>query len=260
MTSFLYRMPAGIPGAVTRAEHATIEPGLMNSAAPFSAYGLPAKIASGKFVPVGAGDVAAAMVAILVRPYPTQAAQDPLGTATPPQTGGIGDFLKRGYMTAKLNGGATLAKGDQIYIRTANASAGKPIGGFEGAAENNSSQAATSAAVAGNTGNGTMGTITVTAGVPDAGVHKLRITKAATNAGDFEVISPSGALIGVGSVGVAFNAGGLAFTLADGSTDFALGDGFDITVTSKTNTIAPAGLVAMGPADASGNIELAYNI
>ncbi len=44
MTSFTYRMPAGIPGAVTRVEHATIEPGLYSSGAPFSAFGLPAKI------------------------------------------------------------------------------------------------------------------------------------------------------------------------------------------------------------------------
>ena len=34
-----------------------------------------------------------------------------------------------------------------------------------------------------------------------------------------------------GTVAVAFSAGGLAFTLADGSTDFVSGDGFNITVT-----------------------------
>jgi hypothetical protein len=37
--------------------------------------------------------------------------------------------------------------------------------------------------------------------------------------------------IGNGDVAVAFSAGGLAFTLADGATDFASGDQFTITVT-----------------------------
>lgn len=88
---------------------------------------------------------------------------------------------------------------------------------------------ATSAAKSGgNTGNGTMGTITV--GAAQAGVYQLRITKAATNAGDFQVTDPAGDVVGVGTVAVAFSGGGLSFTLADGSTDFIVGDGFDITV------------------------------
>jgi hypothetical protein len=81
----------------------------------------------------------------------------------------------------------------------------------------------------GNTGNGTMGSITTTALTPP-GVYALRISVAATNAGTFTVTSPSGVLVGTGTVAVAFAGGGLSFTLADGSTDFILGDGFDITV------------------------------
>lgn len=97
---------------------------------------------------------------------------------------------------------------------------------------------ATSAAKAGgNTGNGTMGAITVSAGAL-AGVYKLRITKAATNAGDFEVIDPQGDVVGIGSVAAAYSMGGLAFTLADGATDFAVGDGFDITVTGSGKYVA----------------------
>ncbi len=137
MTAFTYRMPAGIPGDVSR-DHAqaTIEAGLMDTSTPFSAYGLPAKLSSGKYVPVGSGDTASALVALLVRPFPTGgAASDGLGTATPPQDGSIGNFLKRGYMAVKLNGGASVSKGGQVYIRVANAGAGKPIGGFEGAAD-----------------------------------------------------------------------------------------------------------------------------
>lgn len=97
--------------------------------------------------------------------------------------------------------------------------------------------AASAAKTGGNTGNGTMGAITVGAGA-QAGVYKLRITKAATNAGDFQVIDPAGDVIGLGTVGTAFNSNGLSFTLADGATDFAVGDGFDITVTGSGQYVA----------------------
>lgn len=89
--------------------------------------------------------------------------------------------------------------------------------------------AGTSEAFAGNTGNGTMGAITVSAGAK-AGVYKLTIIEPAANAGKFTVEDPDGIIIGVGTVAVAFSAGGLAFTLADGATDFVAGDGFNITI------------------------------
>lgn len=81
-----------------------------------------------------------------------------------------------------------------------------------------------------NTGNGTMGTITV-GGTAKVGTYVLKITKAATNAGDFQVVDPEGDVCGLGTVAVAFSGGGLSFTLADGSTDFAVGDTFSIAVT-----------------------------
>ena len=133
--AFQYRMPAGIPGAVTRPHEATIEAQLYDSAAPFSAYGLPAKIVSGKAQPVGSGDAASAVVAFLVRPYPAHSTTDGVGTSTPPQTGGIGNFLRRGYMNVKLNGATAAAKRGQVYVRVAAAAAGKPIGGIEAAAD-----------------------------------------------------------------------------------------------------------------------------
>lgn len=92
--------------------------------------------------------------------------------------------------------------------------------------------AGTSAAKSGgNTGNGTMGTVTVAADTP-SGVYTLRITAAAANAGTFVVKDPAGRTVATGTVAVAFAGGGLSFTLADGSTDFIVGDGFDITVTA----------------------------
>lgn len=81
-----------------------------------------------------------------------------------------------------------------------------------------------------NTGNGTIGAVTLGAqALP--GVYVAKITKAAANAGDFSVTDPQGDVVGVGTVGVAYNNGGLGFTIADGATDFIVGDSFNITVT-----------------------------
>lgn len=134
MVSYQYRMPSGIPGALTRTTNATVEPGLLSAAAPFTAYGLPAKLSAGTYVPFAGAEAASAFVGILVRPFPTNSGQDALGVSTPPVSG-IGDILKRGYISIKMNGGAAVVKGGQVYIRVAAASGGKPIGGFEGAAD-----------------------------------------------------------------------------------------------------------------------------
>lgn len=94
--------------------------------------------------------------------------------------------------------------------------------------------AATGTAQAGtNTGNGTMGAVTVGANAM-VGTYVLRINKAAANAGDFTVTDPQGDVCGAGTVAVAFSGGGLSFTLADGSADFVVGDTFTITVTALT--------------------------
>lgn len=117
-------------------------------------------------------------------------------------------------------------------------------------------------AVAGtNTGNGTMGAVTVgAAGI--VGVYTLKITKAATNAGDFEVFDPNNEVCGIGTVALAFAGGGLTFTLADGATDFVVGDTFVITVAAgsgkcspfdptATNGLHRAFAVLYGPVDAT---------
>ncbi len=108
--------------------------------------------------------------------------------------------------------------------------------------------AATAAAVAGsgNTGNGAMGAVTVTAGAKP-GVYVLEITAAAANAGAFRVTDPTGIFVDDGDVAAAFSAGGLAFTLADGATDFVVGDTFAITVTYTANA-GFVGLAVLNPA------------
>lgn len=132
MVAYLYRMPSGIAGDVTRKSHSTIEAQTLGVTA-FAGYGLFAKVASGKLEPVGAGDTAADVYGLLVRSFPTQGGGSALGTATPPTTGVV-DVLRRGYITVKSNAG-TAALNGQVYVRVASAAAGKPIGGIEAAAD-----------------------------------------------------------------------------------------------------------------------------
>jgi hypothetical protein len=138
--AYTYRMPAGIPGTISRAPgQATVESVQLSSSAPFSAYGLPGVIdgTSYQFRPVQSGDTA--VYAFLVRPFPlTDSNASPaLGTSTPPQNGGVGDALKRGYITVKLAGGSA-EKGATVYVRTAVGSSGKAIGDVEAAVSDTS--------------------------------------------------------------------------------------------------------------------------
>lgn len=92
---------------------------------------------------------------------------------------------------------------------------------------------ATAAAFAGNTGTGTVGTITVSAGAKP-GVYKVVMVEPGTNVGTYTVEDPDGVTIGTGVVASAFSAGGLAFTISD-ATDFVAGDGFNITVAAGSS-------------------------
>lgn len=133
MTAYLFRMPSGIPGMVSREENKTIETVPFDPTAPFSAFGLFGKIVSGKLQPVGAGDAATAIYCLLVKPFPANSSQEGLGTAVPPTTGPA-NALRRGYATVQLNAG-TAALSGAVYVRVANAASGKPIGGIEAAAD-----------------------------------------------------------------------------------------------------------------------------
>lgn len=112
---------------------------------------------------------------------------------------------------------------------------------------------ASATARSGNTGNGAMGAITVSAGAK-AGVYVLTILEPGSNVGAFMVEDPDGINIGNGDVAAAFSAGGLAFTLADGGTDFAAGDQFAITVA------AGSGKYAQFDQDASNGLQHAAGI
>jgi hypothetical protein len=114
--------------------------------------------------------------------------------------------------------------------------------------------AITPSAVTG-TGNGTVTAASVVAGpdVPKVGNWVLRCVAAATNGGSFRLEDPDGAARGhfvltAGSGGAnAFEGAGLAFTINDGSTDFAVGDTFTLPVVTNSGKLVP-----YNPAGAGG--------
>lgn len=124
MVAFTTRMPAGIPGGISRgAGQATIEPQLNNTALPFARYGMFGKIVGGKFVPLVASDAGSVVYGLLVRPYPTGASQDGLGVSTPPQTASvILDVMRRGYMSVRLVVGTAAKNGGVFVVTTAGGS------------------------------------------------------------------------------------------------------------------------------------------
>lgn len=87
---------------------------------------------------------------------------------------------------------------------------------------------AVAAVIPTNTGNGTFGTITVGAAA-SLGTYVLTMESATT----FLLSNPAGMEIGHGSTGVAFNVGGIGFTLTAGGTAFVAGDGFTITTSQS---------------------------
>jgi len=84
---------------------------------------------------------------------------------------------------------------------------------------------------AGNTGNGVMtldATNPVRAGAKQ-GVYKATLITAAANGGTFRVEDPDGAVLGDVAVGATFD-DDIKFVIADGATDFIVGDTFLITI------------------------------
>lgn len=137
MTAFTFRMPAGIPGDPNRAATPTIEAQNVTptgtTGAP-TAYGVALVVDQtggnvGNMRTVASGDTS--VYGLLVRPFPTQSSQDPLGTSTPPGSGPI-DVMVRGYMSVLLSGGSIAAyKGAPVYVWAGVTSGTHVIGGWE---------------------------------------------------------------------------------------------------------------------------------
>lgn len=133
MVAYLFRMPAGIAGEISRFDGATVEPQTITAGPATDSpteYGLAVQIdaTTGNIRPVKAADTA--VYGLLVRPYPTNSGQEALGVGTPNQTAGAEcNVMRRGYMTVKLRTG-TAVKGAPAYVWKAAASGGNIPGGF----------------------------------------------------------------------------------------------------------------------------------
>jgi len=95
------------------------------------------------------------------------------------------------------------------------------------------------------TGNGTLTGLAVHAGsTPKPGLWSLECVTATTNGGTFKLTDPDGVVVasalvmtaGVGAATSFSDKGGLDFTLTDGTTDFAVGAKFPITVPATNLT------------------------
>jgi hypothetical protein len=138
MVAFISRMPAGIPGTLSRSAAQstveTVEITPSGSANAPTSYGVATVIDSvtGQLRLPDATDTA--VTGVLVRPFPTNSGQDGLGTSTPPTKGAV-DRLKRGYISVLLSGATQPVKDGAVFARIQTPSAGKFVGGFEAVAD-----------------------------------------------------------------------------------------------------------------------------
>jgi hypothetical protein len=143
MVAYLYRMPSGVAGDVSRSDNMLLEQQQMtpNTFAggiwcPL-AYGVPMVIDNtagnvGNVRIVKAADTA--IYGLLVRPYPGNGPGgiDGLGVAIPYAARGAScDIMRRGYMNVLLSGSTAAIKGQPVYIWTAAATGTHIVGGFE---------------------------------------------------------------------------------------------------------------------------------
>lgn len=132
-----YRMPFGIPGAITRESVSTIEAQPYGSTA-FASYGIPAVVSSGTVVPITTTGLVP--YGFLVRPFPFQENVWPTNaslSSTPPTTGAA-NILKRGYIAVLVNSGTSTPNLDtQVYVYTGSSTGAHVLGGIEGTSGGN---------------------------------------------------------------------------------------------------------------------------
>ena len=100
-----------------------------------------------------------------------------------------------------------------------------------------------------NTGNGTIAAGAVGAGA-QIGTYRIVFTSATA----FTVTDPSGDVVGSGTVGTAFNTGGVAFTITAGATAFAAGDEGAIAIDPGSGKYVPFDPAGSGGAEVAKGI------
>ena len=97
--------------------------------------------------------------------------------------------------------------------------------------------AVTVTANAGNTGDGDPGAVTL-GSKTEAGTYTLTCTAASADAGTFEVLTPRGYKLPDLTVGQAYAGDHLNLTMADGATDFIVGDEVTVAVSGDGKVVA----------------------
>ncbi len=121
---------------------------------------------------------------------------------------------------------------------------------------------------AANTGAITMDATTPVLVGAKVGVYTVRCITAASNSGTFRVTDPDGFVLGDVAVAATF-ANDIKFSIADGSQDFIVGEGFDVTVaagsgkyvaapdTSYNGSHVATGIVIYATESASADVKVA---
>lgn len=90
------------------------------------------------------------------------------------------------------------------------------------------------------TGDGTVSTVFAGPKV-QVGTYTVTCTAAATNGGTFSVTNPSGKALPAATVGTPYRSEEINFTIADGSTDYIVGDAFSFVVSTTAPTVVGTG-------------------
>lgn len=145
MVAYAFRMPAGVPGEITRFQTygATVKVEKQNVTTPVTQYGVLVFVDANGARPIGTGDTSmpsALQLGISVRPYPGPdvtvafpTGTIPFGAGTPPATGLI-DVLYRGYCSVALKGSAAASRSSGVFVYDAASTGSHVLGGFEAAA------------------------------------------------------------------------------------------------------------------------------
>jgi hypothetical protein len=132
--AYTFGAPAGIPGAISRADETSVEPAqLIASGSPSAtaqAFGLAMVYATGGITQWGGSNVAADFAGVLVRQAPGITDNDSGLTGNIPEAAQIQGLLVRGYVTIYCGYG-TPVRGQAPYVRTVATANNMNVGTFD---------------------------------------------------------------------------------------------------------------------------------
>jgi hypothetical protein len=134
MTTYLYNLPAGVAGDITRQQHTVVESGFLNASAAPTAFGVPVKLVSGKFEKIAASDAATVFAGIISRIAPSISGDlTQTFAGGTPNVSSVQGIVVKGYVNVKCPVG-TPVRGASVYMRIT-ADTGKAVGDLETSAD-----------------------------------------------------------------------------------------------------------------------------